>query len=100
MKASIRIALQPGSRVLYVEREPSRIVESPPFIDYADYNERVLSTIKIRKMGYWTIPQSTNPDRTLGIFLRLYDNGKVERVTIRDNEADDIVLIKPEDGRK
>lgn len=85
MKAPIRIGLQPGARVLYIEREPSaeRSWANPAWTE-----------------GYWLIPQSTNPNRTLGIFLKLYDNGKVERVTIRDGEGDEVCLIKPEDGKE
>jgi hypothetical protein len=77
MKAPIRIGLQPGAKSLYIERFPRRVT----------------------KWGYWLIPQNTNHDRTLGIFLKLYDTGRVERVTVRDDRADEVVLIKPEDGK-
>lgn len=32
-----------------------------------------------------------------GTFMRLYDNGKVECVTIREGEGDEVLLIRPED---
>jgi hypothetical protein len=47
--------------------------------------------------GYWSLPLHTNKDRTLGTFLYLYDDGKIERITIREDEGDTIDLIKPAD---
>jgi len=71
MRAPIRIGMPPGTRSLWFTRYPS----------------------------YWQIPVATNKDQTLGEFMRLHDNGMVERVIIRpDREDEDVYLIKPADA--
>lgn len=100
MKAPIRVGLVPGTRVLYIERSPEQW-SSEKYLQSTDPEMNDVWMVRATKVaeGYWLVPQSTNPDRTLGIFLKLYDNGKVERVTVRENEGDDVVEIKPEDGK-
>ena len=71
MKAPIRIGLPPNLRILYIER----------------WEE-----------GYWRIPIHVDKTGQLGTFIHLYNNGKIERVTIRDDQGDEVVLIKPKDG--
>lgn len=61
----------PGTRMLYVERHDS----------------------------FWLLPTKTNRDRTLGEFIRLYDNGCVECVHVIDEPPYEIVaIIKPPTG--
>lgn len=48
--------------------------------------------------GFWRLPITVDKTRTLGTFLHLYDDGKIESVTVRPGEFEDqINLIKPED---
>jgi hypothetical protein len=82
-------------RVLYIEREPSRVI-SYPYTDYLDYDTPVIRTLKKRISGYYKLWLHTS-DRLLGTYLKLYDNGKIERVTVRADQGDEIVTIKPED---
>ena len=65
-----RIELPPQRRTLYIDR----------------YTE-----------GHWVLPIHTNLDGTLGTFLYLYDDGKIERITLREDEGDEVVLVKPAD---
>jgi hypothetical protein len=69
-KAPIRIGLRAGLRMLYIER-------------HADH---------------WLLPTNTNINRTLGAFIRLYDNGKVESVHVIDEPPyENVEVIKPGD---
>jgi hypothetical protein len=43
---------------------------------------------------HWRIWLHTN-DWIHGTFLELYPSGKINRVTIRQDEGDDIVCVKP-----
>lgn len=84
-----RIGLPPQLKMLFVERHV-------PFEDDYIDPKNGLETIDYYS-GFWLLPISTNPDRTLGIFLKLYDDGKIERVTVREDEGDEIAVIKPAD---
>lgn len=42
----------------------------------------------------WRVWLHTN-DWVHGTFLLLYQNGMIERVTVREDEGDDIVVVKP-----
>lgn len=71
MRAKIGLDLKPGTRNLVVER----------------YGE------------FWLLPTNANTTNTLGTFIRLYNNGRVERVYIHNEPPyEDVVLIKPEDN--
>jgi hypothetical protein len=70
MKAPHKIGIPPGMRVLYFERHPVT--------------------------GHYRLWLHTN-DRILGTYLALWDNGKIERITVRADEGDQIDLIKKED---
>lgn len=80
MKAPITIQLQAGSRNVVLHRIPQQRV----VMDW--------------KCGYWDMWINTR-DYKHGTLIRLYDNGKIERITVRKgDEADEVVLIKPEDS--
>ena len=81
-----KIGIPPGMRVLYIERHEVMTEKS------WGKNGIMTSTIK----GHYRLWLHTS-DRLLGTFLKLYDNGKIERITVRANEGDQIDLIKPED---
>jgi hypothetical protein len=91
MKAPYRIGLPPNLKALYIERHSSELITTD------QYDHIINEPVYKRTLGYWLLPLSTNPDRTLGEFLKLYDNGKIERVTLRPDDDDVTVLIKPED---
>lgn len=81
MKPAHRIGLPPGMRVLYIERHPAT---------------EMTTTIDCREHGHYRLWLHTS-DRLLGTYLKLHDNGKIERITVRATEGDQIDLIKPED---
>jgi len=89
MKAPHKIGIPPGMRVLYIERHEKEYDRSPKYLEHS-------SKGLIRREGYYKLWLHTS-DRLLGTFLKLYDNGKIERVTVRSDCGDEIVLIKPED---
>lgn len=82
MKPAHRIGLPPGMRVLYIERHE------------ADYKGDQWNETRID--GHYRLWLHTS-DRLLGTYLKLHDNGKIERVTVRANEGDQVDLVKPED---
>ena len=43
--------------------------------------------------GVWRLWLHT-PNYIHGTFLTLYSNGKIERTTVREDEGDDVVVIK------
>ena len=90
MKATIPIGVPPGLRVMHIERGTS----NRDFIEMPDGELRG----SIFDEGHWKFWIHRNvSDRLLGTFLKLYDNGKIERVTVRSGEGDQVDLIKPED---
>ena len=91
-----RIGLPPQLKMLFIERHTAVEgieVNTSTFPQY-EPDSRVR---RYAVAGFWLLPISTNPDRTLGIFLKLYDDGKIERVTVREDEGDEIAVIKPAD---
>lgn len=40
--------------------------------------------------GRWIVWLAANADFTIGTFLRLHPNGKIERVVLRANEGEDV----------
>jgi hypothetical protein len=82
--------MPPGKRELWIERHPYQEVPYRRGYDQTDFEYEKIE-------GYWLIPLSTNAKRTLGEYLKLYDNGKIERITLRPDDDDVTVLIKPED---
>lgn len=102
-----RIQLPPQRKgEIILERHPAASIELDQLIAEAigpdgPITSLVGKTFKMKigapQTGYWLLPLHTNKDRTLGTFLYLYDDGKIERVTIREDEGDIIDLIKPAD---
>lgn len=86
-----RIELPPQRRTLYIDRHPSVTTVSKS--SFPQYEPDTVSY----KQGYWVLPIHTNLDGTRGTFLYLYDDGKIERITIREDEGDEVVLVKPAD---
>ena len=80
MHATIKIGVQPGTRFLRLER-----------------SEQEQDSMGIYSVGHWLVWINANHDFSLGTFLRLWDDGGIERVTLREDEGDDVQLIKPGD---
>ena len=86
MKQAMNIGLQPNTRALRLVR----VADTGKDIDDGSCWHN--------RDGYWIIWINT-VDFIHGTFLKLYDDGKLERVTVREGEpCDDVQLIKPEDG--
>lgn len=90
MKAPHKIGIPPGMRVLYVERHEAEYSKHPKFVEHNSKGLR-------KRDGHYRLWLHTN-DRILGTYLALWDNGKIERVTVRADEGDQVDLIKKEDG--
>ena len=95
-KAPYIIGIPPGKRELWIERHRKTNPYIECFNDYGMFTGYRWDRSKDHN-GYWLVPLSTNPARTLGDFLKLYDNGKIERITLRPDHDDVVVVIKPED---
>jgi hypothetical protein len=89
MKAPHKIGLPPGMRVLYMERHEKEYDTAPEYIENC-------SKGLIRRDGHYRIWIHTS-DRVFGTYLALWDDGKIERITVRKGEGDQIDLIKPAD---
>lgn len=80
---------------------------------FADYEQRDPATVgprhtvvgmpvgtrllrMIRKPGCWWLWIATS-DFIFGTYLCVYDDGRIERVTVREDEGDDIITIRPSD---
>jgi hypothetical protein len=50
----------------------------------------------IRRPGCWWMWLSTS-DYVYGTYLCVYDSGRIERVTVRVDEGDDVIVVRPSD---
>jgi hypothetical protein len=50
----------------------------------------------IRQRDCWWLWLATS-DYVYGTYLCVYDDGRVERVTVREDEGDEIMLVRPSD---
>ncbi len=80
LRPSTKIGLQGGTKFLRLERVRG---------------DWLLSTGEEEK--YWLLWISANADYTQGTAIRLYDNGKIERVTMFEDH-EDFFTVKPADG--
>ena len=98
MKAPHKIGIPPGLRVLCVERHEAHTNVLIAAWDVSSETKptRTRHYRAIVVEGHYRLWLHTN-DRVLGTYLALWDNGKIERITVRDNEGDQIDLIKPAD---
>lgn len=90
MKPAHRIGIPPGLRILYVERHEGNY----DFIEMED-GVKHGSIFSLGHYRLWLHRSLSNA--LLGTYLALWDNGKIERVTVRADEGDQVNLIKPED---
>jgi hypothetical protein len=66
-----RLGVQPGTKFLRLERDPNR--------------------------KCWILWTNANRDWTLGTFMRMYDNGRAERVTLRAEGTEEVFDVRPAD---
>lgn len=88
MKALINIGIQAGTKLLRIQRQEEQLEDKE--IKHGKF-------VPFLECGHWIIWLATS-DYIYGTFLRLYDDGRIERVTVRNDEPDDVMLIKPRDG--
>lgn len=86
MRTSTRIGIQPGTKALRLERNP---FGSRPIIEANRHYHF--------EPGSWCLWINTH-DFTQGTYLKLYDDGMVERVTLHADGREECNLIKPKDG--
>lgn len=86
MKASIPIGIQPGTRILRLYREPA-----------LGTHLYIPNAIVRGEHGYWILWIFHNADLTLGTFLKLHDDGRIDRVTQHENGTETIVEVKGAD---
>lgn len=99
MKAPIKIGLPPNLKSLYIERYPTIPEINHTVYGIDAYDEKIVEVISAPEVsGYWKLPIHVGKDPQLGTFLLLHDDGKIERLTVREDEGDEVVLIKPKDG--
>jgi hypothetical protein len=71
MKATIPIGIQPGTRLLRIERVPETVS--------------------------WIVWIHHNPDFTLGTYLTLYQDGRMTNTTVHEDGTEDVFQVKPPD---
>lgn len=92
MKAFNNIGIPPGTKMLRIQRQSG---EPVAWIGARSGNP---TPVLFKPNGFWIIWLNTN-DFIHGTFLKLYDDGMIERVTVREDEPDDdVILVKPKDG--
>jgi hypothetical protein len=84
IKASIPIALQPGTRVLRLERIPAT-------------KESIGDGMTYWEPGYWKIWIHHDTYLTQGTYLRLKSNGSVEQVTTDADGVERVITVKDHD---
>lgn len=81
------VTIQSGQKSLALDRVPP---EFGQFYKYAGAEP----VEEIVRCGYWRIWLAANKDFTLGTYAKLYDSGRLEYVTVREDEPDDITVVK------
>ncbi len=92
MKSGITIGLQPRTKALRIIRTPIRQFT----IKGRDaYGHPITDYVKDRP-GVWLLWINTVNFKE-GTFLRMHDNGMMERVTVYEDGTELVSIIKPED---
>lgn len=79
MKATIPIAITPGTRVLRLERQ------QPEFTWRCSVCQVKQDDDMNPANGYWQLWIHANRDITQGTVLRLYDDGRIDNITIDED---------------
>lgn len=77
----------------YEQRDPATVGLRHTVVGMP-YGTRLLRMI--RKKECWWLWLATK-DYIYGTYLALYDDGRIERVTVRTDEGDDILNVRPSD---
>lgn len=88
MKATIPIGIQPGTKLLRIERVPAK-----PYVQNTNY----YGLIDDSHDGLWTIWIHHNPDFTLGTYLTLYQDGRITNTTVSEDGTENVFQVKPPD---
>lgn len=94
MKAGIRIGLQPGTKAFRLERN---VAEHGPCEAWRDLYQSCMKQ-NGREISSWCIWINPSPDFMHGTYLKLYDNGRVENVTLHPEGHETVFMVKPADG--
>jgi hypothetical protein len=84
MKATIPIGIQPGTRLLRIERVPREFVY-------------IGGGLSETTPGYWIVWIHHNPDFTLGTYLTLYQDGHMTNTTVHEDGTENVFQVKPPD---
>lgn len=88
MKATIPIGIQPGTKLLRIERVPP-----VPYI----MNTHYYGLRDDSHNGQWLIWIHHNPDFTLGTYLTLHQDGRVENTTVHEDGTETVFQVKGPD---
>ena len=82
IRPTVTIGVQPGTKLLRIERTPheTTMLKGVPLV--------------FDKSGHWMIWINSNIDFTLGTFIKLNDDGTIDRVTLNSDGSEDIFCIK------
>ncbi len=90
MRATIPIGIQPGTKVIRIDRVPytEQLAweGNPPEPAYS-----------VPIQGYWIIWIHSNPTQTLGTYLQLNDDGSIINVTVHEDGTEDQFTVKDAD---
>lgn len=95
MKATIPIAITPGTKVLRLERQTGHWWHDQPPSTHTDFNE----SSPVKDESYWQLWIHANRDITEGTVLRLYDNGSIDNITI-DHDGIERLNFRVKDADK
>lgn len=82
-QAIIPIGVPPNTKILRIERQEAN-------------DQYYQGTRMVLKEGYWILWINADPRYEFGTYLKLFDNGRIERVTQRPDGSESIMYIKGE----
>ena len=86
-RPTITIGIMPNTKLLRIERI-ARIHADVPSLVHDGYMHE--------EHGAWILWVSANINMTLGTYIKLNDDGTIERVTINPDGTEDVFVIKKE----
>lgn len=84
IRPTTTIGIQPNTRLLRIERVPGKWIDTQP----GSIN------VEQRTLGAWMIWINANINFTLGTYIKLNDDGSIERVTVETDGTEDVFVIK------
>ncbi len=108
IRPTTTIGIQPNTRLLRIERiERDVRGDAPdPFVNAAEQVvlqglvDRGLADVDAQRAlcGAWMIWINANINFTLGTYIKLNDDGSIERVTVETDGTEDVFVIKKKEG--